>query len=279
MPLNDACPEIRVEPDTFKVWVDGDEIVPDPVLRAAARPALLAVLAWTRSRCCSRTRASRRGPTPTRSGSSRRSNDGLTDVPAFMPRRLRLVAEADARFAVEARRVPAPSTSSARARRGVGGALPEPGAARGRAAARRAAAALGGDGLARRPDRGLPRRVAAHAAADRARRRRRGARASPTRTSALLALYDDAATVASAALKLLPLDPAVTARWLAELAPQLALTRARGRRRPRAAARARRGRARALRPHPPRTERATLCQLNAHSGSASAAPSAPARAA
>jgi urease accessory protein len=40
---------------------------------------------------------------------------------------------------------------------------------------------------------------------------------------ALLALYDDAATVASAALKLLPLDPAVTARWLAELAPQLSL--------------------------------------------------------
>jgi urease subunit alpha len=30
MPLNDACPEIRVEPDTFRVWVDGDEIVPDP---------------------------------------------------------------------------------------------------------------------------------------------------------------------------------------------------------------------------------------------------------
>jgi urease subunit alpha len=30
MPLNDACPEIRVEPDTFRVWVDGEEIVPDP---------------------------------------------------------------------------------------------------------------------------------------------------------------------------------------------------------------------------------------------------------
>jgi urease subunit alpha len=30
MRLNDACPDIRVEPDTFKVWVDGDEIVPDP---------------------------------------------------------------------------------------------------------------------------------------------------------------------------------------------------------------------------------------------------------
>jgi len=31
MPLNDALPEIRVEPDTFRVWVDGEEIVPDPV--------------------------------------------------------------------------------------------------------------------------------------------------------------------------------------------------------------------------------------------------------
>jgi len=27
---NDACPEIRVDPDTFKVWIDGDEVVPDP---------------------------------------------------------------------------------------------------------------------------------------------------------------------------------------------------------------------------------------------------------
>src|SRR6185295_7117379 len=41
--------------------------------------------------------------------------------------------------------------------------------------------------------------------------------------TALLALYDDAATVASAALKLLPLDPAVTARWLAEAAPAMQL--------------------------------------------------------
>ena len=36
---------------------------------------------------------------------------------------------------------------------------------------------------------------------------------------AALALYDDAATVASAALKLLPLDPAQAARWVAQLAP------------------------------------------------------------
>jgi urease subunit alpha len=31
MPNNDALPDIRVEPDTFTVWVDGEEIVPAPV--------------------------------------------------------------------------------------------------------------------------------------------------------------------------------------------------------------------------------------------------------
>jgi urease subunit alpha len=30
LPENTACPEIRVEPDTFRVWVDGDEIEPRP---------------------------------------------------------------------------------------------------------------------------------------------------------------------------------------------------------------------------------------------------------
>ena len=30
MPFNDACPDIKVDPDTFKVWIDGDEVVPDP---------------------------------------------------------------------------------------------------------------------------------------------------------------------------------------------------------------------------------------------------------
>jgi len=40
---------------------------------------------------------------------------------------------------------------------------------------------------------------------------------------AMVALYDDAATVACAALKLLGLDPAQTARWLAELAPRIGL--------------------------------------------------------
>jgi urease subunit alpha len=31
MPRNRACPEIRVEPDSFRVWVDGEEVVADPV--------------------------------------------------------------------------------------------------------------------------------------------------------------------------------------------------------------------------------------------------------
>jgi urease subunit alpha len=30
MPQNSACPRIRVEPDTFKVWIDGEEIAPRP---------------------------------------------------------------------------------------------------------------------------------------------------------------------------------------------------------------------------------------------------------
>jgi urease accessory protein len=38
---------------------------------------------------------------------------------------------------------------------------------------------------------------------------------------AMVALYDDAATVACAALKLLGLDPAQTTRWLADLAPRI----------------------------------------------------------
>ena len=44
---------------------------------------------------------------------------------------------------------------------------------------------------------------------------------------ATVALYDDAATVASAALKLLGLDPAQAARWLADLAPRIGALAAR----------------------------------------------------
>jgi urease subunit alpha len=30
LPENDALPEIRVEPDTFRVWIDGEEVEPQP---------------------------------------------------------------------------------------------------------------------------------------------------------------------------------------------------------------------------------------------------------
>src|SRR4051812_4171846 len=128
-------------------------------------------------------------------------HDGLTDVPAFIRARQRLVAQADARFAVEARRgnvledewcARCPSPVLRAAARRLGSQL------------RRSAAAIWEVPVSR-----LPRPLALGVVA--------AAAGVPERDTALLALYDDAATVASAALKLLPLDPAVTARWLAEL--------------------------------------------------------------
>ena len=87
--------------------------------------------------------------------------------------------------------------------------LPEPGPARRRPTARRAAPALRLGDLAPCRVARLPRPLALGVVA--------AAAGVSDEDTALLALYDDAATVASAALKLLPLDPAVTARWLAEL--------------------------------------------------------------
>ncbi len=143
-------------------------------------------------------------------------SDGLTDVPAFMRARLTLVAAADARVAVAARRgedltalddewcARCPSPELREAARRLGSQL------------LRSAATVWPD-----------ERIAAYRAASSATPRPValgvvGAAAGlDDEAVALLALYDDAATVASAALKLLPLDPAVTARWLAELAPDL----------------------------------------------------------
>jgi urease accessory protein len=139
---------------------------------------------------------------------------GLTDVPAFVAARLRLVAEADARFAVAARRgedlamlddewtarCPSPDLRDAARRLGSG--------------LLRAAATVWDDpriGAYRAASTATPRPIALGVV---------GAVAGlDDHAVALLSLYDDAATVTSAALKLLPLDPAVTARWLAELAP------------------------------------------------------------
>jgi urease accessory protein len=158
--------------------------------------------------------------------------DGLTDVPAFIRARLRLVAEADARFAVEARRAAGGGRAGAWgdaapgeralarldaewAARTPSPALREAARRLGAQLLRSAATVWPGGAIAayRAASRDTPRPVALGVVAG-------GAGVSEEDT-ALLALYDDAATVASAALKLLPLDPAVTARWLAELAPSL----------------------------------------------------------
>jgi urease accessory protein len=148
-------------------------------------------------------------------------SDGLQDVPAFMRARLRLVAEADARFAVEARRAVG-GAALARLDAEWAARCPSPAL---REAARRLGAQLlrsaatvwpaGAIAAYRADSRLTPRPIALGVVA--------AAAELGDEDVALLALYDDVATVASAALKLLPLDPAVTARWLAELAPALAL--------------------------------------------------------
>jgi urease accessory protein len=131
-------------------------------------------------------------------------------VPAFMAARSRLMAEIDARFAVAARRSPGsvaemelewcarcPSPVLRDAARRLGAQL------------LRSAAAIWDVPVAR-----MPRPLALGVV---------GAAAGlGDEEVALLALYDDASTVGSAALKLLPVDPAVASRWVAELAPALA---------------------------------------------------------
>jgi urease accessory protein len=144
--------------------------------------------------------------------------DGLTDVPAFMAARLRLVAESDARFAVEARRVAARDDATPAAIAALAdewrARCPSPVL---RDASRRLGAQLLRSAAAiwPLPVAEAPRPLALGAVA--------AAAGLSDVDTAELALYDDASTVASAALKLLPLDPAVTARWVAELAPRMEL--------------------------------------------------------
>lgn len=137
-------------------------------------------------------------------------NQGLTDVAAFAAARLRLVAEADARIAVAARRGDVEAAEREWLARCPSPILRDVGLRLG-AQLLRSAATIWPELEPRR----TPRPVALGIV---------GAAAGIDDAGvALLALYDDAATVTSAALKLLPLDPAVTTRWLAELAPQMEL--------------------------------------------------------
>jgi urease accessory protein len=136
-------------------------------------------------------------------------NQGLTDVPAFAAARLRLVAEADARIAVAARRGDVAGAGAEWLARCPSPILRDIGLRLGAQLLRSASASWPVT------PRRTPRPVALGEV---------GAAAGVDDEGvALLALYDDAATVTSAALKLLPLDPAVTTRWLAELAPQMEL--------------------------------------------------------
>lgn len=143
--------------------------------------------------------------------------DGLDagGVPAFIGARLRLVAEPEARLAVAARRA---------ALQGGVAAVEDEWAARCPSPVLREAARRLGAGLLRSAAIALPAPlIDAY----------RAASSTTPRTVALgvvaaawgvedeelarLALYDDAATVASAALKLLALDPAAASGWVARL--------------------------------------------------------------
>ena len=52
MPENTALPEIRVEPDTFRVWVDGEEIEPAPARSSCRWPSATSSSERARSRSC-----------------------------------------------------------------------------------------------------------------------------------------------------------------------------------------------------------------------------------
>jgi urease accessory protein len=150
--------------------------------------------------------------------------DGLRadEVPAFAAARLRLVAEADARVAVAARRAAATGAALHDLDAEWCARCPSP-------ALRDVGRRLGAQLLRSAETVWDDPRIAAYRAASTATPRPvalglvAAAAGLDDERTALLALYDDAATVTSAALKLLPLDPAVTTRWLAQLAPAMTL--------------------------------------------------------
>jgi urease accessory protein len=154
-------------------------------------------------------------------------SDGLdvAGVPDFMDARLRLVARADAALSVAALRAAAaapPAAADALAQ------LDGEHAARCPSPVLRAIARRLGSQLLRSAATAWPSpTIDAYRAASATTPRPIalgvvGAAAGLTaREVATIALYDDAATVSSAALKLLGLDPADAARWVAELAPEI----------------------------------------------------------
>ena len=148
---------------------------------------------------------------------------GVDDVAGFIDARLRLVARADAGLSVAARRAAAAAApistlaelDAEHAARCPSPVLREIARRLGAQLLRSAATAWPSpliDGY-RAASTATPRPIALGVV---------GAAAGlDDRAVATVALYDDAATVASAALKLLGLDPADSARWVAELTGEI----------------------------------------------------------
>ncbi len=147
---------------------------------------------------------------------------GVEGVPAFMDARLRLVARADAALSVAALRAAVAEDHAALAELDGEHAARCPSPVL-RTIARRLGSQLLRSAATAWPSRAIdayratssttPRPIALGVV---------GAAAGLTAPQvATIALYDDAATVSSAALKLLGLDPADAARWVAELAPEI----------------------------------------------------------
>jgi urease accessory protein len=148
---------------------------------------------------------------------------GVAEVPAFMDARLRLVARADAALSVAALRAAAgPADDDALAELDAEHAARCPSPVL-RSIARRLGSQLLRSAATAWPSPAIDRYRAASSTTPRpVALGVVGAAAGLTALEvATIALYDDAATVSSAALKLLGLDPADAARWVAELAPEI----------------------------------------------------------
>lgn len=151
--------------------------------------------------------------------------DGLTveGVPAFAAARMRLVADPEARLSLAARRAAAAADLDGLAAldREHAARCPSPvlreRARRLGAQLLRTADTVWPDGVSaryRRASSTTPRPIALGVVA--------AAAALDDERLAALALYEDVATVTAAAVKLLPLDAARAARWVAELAGEIA---------------------------------------------------------
>jgi urease accessory protein len=147
---------------------------------------------------------------------------GTDDVARFIAARLRLVARPDAGLSVAARRAARDGDDGALARLDDehGARCPSPVL---REQARRLGSQLLRSAATAWPDPAIDRYRASSAATPRPVALGVVAAAAGLDDGevATVAVYDDAATVASAALKLLGLDPAQTALWLAQLAPAI----------------------------------------------------------